>query len=151
MSFESKSYIENEISNLDGDELIAFIYSGTLRFINEIKDTFRRGDVERKVEKVNRVIDIISYLRSILDFDKGGIVAKNLDNLYLFSIKELSEFNYNNDLKKLETVENIFKELHSTWKEMIKKKKSGIKEGEASVNSVSSMEQKEEKRLEIYG
>ncbi len=150
MSFESKSYIENEISNLDGDELIAFIYSGTLRFINEIKENLRKGDVEGKVEKVNRVIDIISYLRSILDFDKGGIIAKNLDNLYLFSTKELSEFNFNNDLKKLETVENIFKELHSTWKEMIKKKKNGNKE-EASVNGISSMGQKEEKRLEIYG
>ncbi len=150
MSFESKSYIENEIANLNGDELIAFIYSGTLRFINEIKENLRKGDIEGKVDKVNRVIDIISYLRSILDFDKGGIIAKNLDNLYLFSIKELSEFNYSNDLKKLETVENIFKELHSTWKEMIRKK-NGNKGEETSVPNVTSMGQNEEKRLEIYG
>ena len=151
MSFESKHYIENEIASLSGDELIAFIYSGTLRFLSEIKELLQKGDIESKVEKVNRVIDIISYLRSILDFEKGGVIAKNLDSLYLFSVKELSEFNYSNDLKKLETVENIFKELHQTWKEMIRKKKKEGKEDHNSLSDMSSIDDSQEKRLELYG
>jgi len=151
MSFESKHYIENEIASLSGDELIAFIYSGTLRFLSEIRELLQKGDIESKVEKVNRVIDIISYLRSILDFEKGGVIAKNLDSLYLFSTKELSEFNYSNDLKKLETVENIFRELHQTWKEMIRRKKEGSKDNSTSPANISSINNSQEKRLELYG
>jgi len=152
MSFESKSYIENEVVNLDRDELIAFIYSGTLKYLDEIKESVRNGDIEGRVEKVNKVINIISYLRSILDFEKGGIIAKNLDSLYLFSTKELSEFNLTNDIKKLEAVENIFKELSTTWREMIRKKKSENKEITKNTSpSVSSIEHNKEKRLEIYG
>ncbi len=151
MSFESKHYIENEIASLSGDELIAFIYSGTLRFLTEIKELLQKGDIESKVEKVNRVIDIISYLRSILDFEKGGVIAKNLDSLYLFSVKELSEFNYSNDVKKLETVENIFRELHKTWKEMIKRKKKEGKGDSTSTPDMSSVDNSKEKRLELYG
>ncbi len=148
MSFESKNYIENEVSNLDRDELIAFIYSGTINYLKEIRESLEKGDIERKVERVNRVINIISYLRSILDFEKGGIIAKNLDSLYLFATKELSEFSFSNDLKKLEVVENIFKELHQTWKEMLRKKKG---KGEKEDVSVSNLNSQEEKRLEIYG
>jgi flagellar protein FliS len=40
------------------------------------------GELAAKAEHSNRALDIISYLQSILDFERGGEVAPALDALY---------------------------------------------------------------------
>ncbi len=61
---------------------IVMLYDGAIKFIHLTADDIEKEDFIAKAEHSNRALDIINYLQSILDFEKGGEVAQTLDNLY---------------------------------------------------------------------
>jgi flagellar protein FliS len=61
---------------------IVLLYDGAIKFLNLTADDIEKKDFIAKAEHSNRALDIIGYLQSILDFNKGGEVAASLDNLY---------------------------------------------------------------------
>lgn len=73
-----------KVANTESDPLkqIVMLYDGAIKFINMTADDIDKQDFVAKGEHSNRALDIINYLQSILDFEKGGKVAETLDNLY---------------------------------------------------------------------
>lgn len=63
-------------------EVITLLLDGALERVDQAKDTLASGDVEQAGELMTRLVGIVNGLRGSLDFDKGGEVAVNLDNLY---------------------------------------------------------------------
>lgn len=61
---------------------IVMLYDGAIKFLNLTAADIESNDLVAKAEHSNRAFDIINYLQSILDFEKGGDVAVALDNLY---------------------------------------------------------------------
>lgn len=74
----------SRIANTETDPLkqIIMLYDGVIKFLNLAAAAIETGDLPAKAEHSNRALDIISYLQSILDFERGGSVAPALDNLY---------------------------------------------------------------------
>jgi flagellar protein FliS len=72
------------IANTETNPLkqIVMLYDGAIKFIHLTADDIEKQDFIAKAEHSNRALDIINYLQSILDFEKGGEVAQTLDNLY---------------------------------------------------------------------
>ncbi|MEZ5425384.1 MAG: flagellar export chaperone FliS [Pyrinomonadaceae bacterium] len=72
------------IANIESNPLkqIVMLYDGAIKFLNLTADDIEKQDFIAKAEHSNRALDILNYLQSILDFDKGGDVAVALDNLY---------------------------------------------------------------------
>jgi flagellar secretion chaperone FliS len=85
MYAQSKSLASySRIANTESNPIkqIVMLYDGAIRFLNLTADDIESGDLVAKGEHSNRAIDIINYLQSILDFEKGEAVAASLDNLY---------------------------------------------------------------------
>jgi len=61
---------------------IVMLYDGAIKFLNLTAVDIENKDYVAKAEHSNRAFDIIHYLQSILDFERGGDVAVALDNLY---------------------------------------------------------------------
>jgi flagellar secretion chaperone FliS len=61
---------------------IVMLYDGAIKFLRLTATDIEEGDLHAKAEHSNRALDIIGYLQSILDFERGGEVAVTLDNLY---------------------------------------------------------------------
>jgi flagellar protein FliS len=62
---------------------IVMLYDGAIKFLRLAATDIEAGDITAKAEHSNRVLDIMIYLQSILDFERGGEVAPALDTLYL--------------------------------------------------------------------
>jgi flagellar protein FliS len=58
------------------------LYDGAIKFLNLSAKDIENKDIAAKGEHSNRALDIINYLQSILDFERGGSVAVSLDKLY---------------------------------------------------------------------
>ena len=58
------------------------LYDGAMKFLHRTADDIEAGDFVAKGEHSTRALDIINYLQSILDHEKGGSVAESLDNFY---------------------------------------------------------------------
>lgn len=73
-----------KMANTESNPLkqIVLLYDGAIKFLNLTAADIEAKDFVAKAEHSNRVLDIISYLQSILDFERGGDVAPVLDNLY---------------------------------------------------------------------
>ncbi len=72
------------IANTETNPLkqIVMLYDGAIKFLNLTAADIENEDLIAKAEHSNRALDIINYLQSILDFERGGDVAPSLDNLY---------------------------------------------------------------------
>lgn len=72
------------IANTESNPLkqIVMLYDGAIKFLNLTAADIENNDFAAKAEHSNRALDIINYLQSILDFQKGGNVAQSLDSLY---------------------------------------------------------------------
>ena len=74
----------SKIANTETNPLkqIVMLYDGAIKFLNMTADDIENQDFVQKAEHSNRALDILNYLQSILDFERGGDVAVALDNLY---------------------------------------------------------------------
>lgn len=61
---------------------IVMLYDGAIKFLHKTANDIESGDIEAKAEHSNRALDIINYLQSILDYERGGDAAPVLDHLY---------------------------------------------------------------------
>jgi flagellar secretion chaperone FliS len=62
---------------------VVMLYDGAIKFFRLAAADIESGDIAAKAEHSNRALDIVIYLQSILDFERGGEVAPALDNLYV--------------------------------------------------------------------
>lgn len=61
---------------------VIMLYDGAMKFFSQAAADIEAGDLRSKAEHSTRALDIVGYLQSILDFEKGGDVAAALDRLY---------------------------------------------------------------------
>lgn len=120
---EGELYLKNNLEGMNNDELILFIYQQMLKILNQTIYYFEKNDIENRVTAINKAIEVLNTLMSILNFEAGGEIAMRLRSLYLYSIKQLTTANYDKNPKLVEDVIQIFKDLHTGWSEKIESDK----------------------------
>ena len=112
--YSANQYRANSV-NTSPLQLVVMCYDGMLRFMKKAREAIEKGDVELKVKNINKTIAIIDELQNSLDFVRGGEIARNLDRVYDYFNNELMKVGMHNDLKILEHLEHLVKELRSAW------------------------------------
>jgi flagellar secretion chaperone FliS len=124
---EGDLYLKNNVEGMNNDELILFIYQEMLKILNQTIYYFDKNDIEKRVNAINKAIEVINALMSILNFEQGGEIAIRLRSLYLYSVKKLTSANFDKDPKPVNEVIRIFKDLYSGWAQKIEKdRKDGV-------------------------
>ena len=88
---------------------------GALDRLAKAQGALERGWLSEKGELIGKAVSIIAGLKDVLDFEQGGDIATNLDRLYDYMIRRLSEANRNNDPVILEEVSGLIREIKSGW------------------------------------
>lgn len=73
-----------KIANTESDPLmqIVMLYDGAIKFLNLTAADIEANNLVDKAEHSNRALDIINYLQTILNFERGGDSAVILDRFY---------------------------------------------------------------------
>jgi flagellar secretion chaperone FliS len=131
------AYRETQIKTANQIRLIVMLYDGAIRHINLALDSFHGG--HKRYDAVNGHIiaaqDILSELMASLDFEKGGVLARNLFSLYSFMSRRLLEGNLSKDPAPLAEVKKLLGELREAWEEISTRK--GLEEQSAPVTGVN--------------
>ncbi len=114
-------YTQNAILTATPEKLVEMLYEKVIDLIKEAISNIEKAEVRNN--SIVKAEDIILYLNSILDMEKGGEISKNLRALYDFIYRELIDGNVNADVEKLNTSKELVEELLETWKEVEKKSK----------------------------
>ncbi len=72
------------VANAEADPIqqIAMLYDGTIKFLRLAAASINAHDIAAKAEQTDRALQIVNYLQSVLDFERGGEVAVTLNTLY---------------------------------------------------------------------
>ena len=131
------AYKEIQIKTANQIRLIVMLYDGAIRHINLAADAFVEG--HRRYDAINNHIiaaqDILSELMASLDFEKGGVLAKNLFSLYSFMTRRLLEGNLKKDPAPLAEVRKLLGDLREAWDEISTRK--GLEETASPASGVN--------------
>lgn len=99
-------------------KLIALLFDACLEQLAVAKGGISRGEVKLKSDAIKKAMDIIVNLQAVLDFEKGGQIAINLDDLYTFCTNRLALANVLNDPEKLDEVYQVIAKIKAGWSEI---------------------------------
>lgn len=103
------------------------LYEGAMKFVKQAMEAMDNNDIAKRGELIGRAYDIIMELMSSLNHEVGGDMAKNLEQLYVYCLEELTRANLTSDKKRLENCLKVLNILYDGWSkaiEQVKKKES---------------------------
>lgn len=97
-------------------DLVIMLYEGAIEFLDKAAIAINMKEVQTKIKYLDRTMKIIEELLYSLNLEAGGEIAINLQDLYIYMMRELTLANLKNDAEKVRHVEYLLKELLSAWK-----------------------------------
>jgi len=108
-------------------KLIVMLFDGAIVAIGNGLQHMRNNEIAAKGKSISHAISIIdSGLRASLDKQVGGEIALNLDALYEYMSRRLIMGNLHNQEEPLLEVQNLLKDLKSTWEAIDPKKNAAV-------------------------
>ena len=113
----SSAYKEARVRTAGQGQLIVMLYDEAIKQIDTALSALDKKP--RKLDAVHNALtraqDIITELTASLDFDKGGEMAVNLFNLYMFFNHQLMEGNVRKEAAPLRMVRNFMEQIRRSW------------------------------------
>ncbi len=94
---------------------LVLLYDGAIKFLNLAATDIENGDILSRALNANRAIDIVGYLQSILDFEKGGEVAPALDALYSGVMMNVLQASIAQDAATMKKAANLLVPVRESW------------------------------------
>lgn len=99
-------------------QLVLMLFNGLMDELVRAKSHIAARRYERKVQSINKCIDILNALTSALDYDKGGDLALSLANLYDYCVYRLYDASHKLSVEYVDEVEKILGNLQDGWQKM---------------------------------
>ena len=115
-AYQSVAMVSEETR--DPHELVKLLFVGLTDRIASARAALDKGDREARAIAVTRAQKILFGLRDSLDFNAGGELALNLDSLYDYCLRRLSEAHAKEDDAIFAEVMELMVIIREAWKEI---------------------------------
>ena len=116
-----QSYIKTELESLPVAGIIAKGYDRIILELKSAIENIEKRNIKGKIENISKALDLLTTLRLGLDFEKGGEIARNLEDIYSFCEREIQLANLKNDVERLQNVIKVLDTVKSGWEELATK------------------------------
>lgn len=110
--------LQATVATASPHKLIQMLFDGALDALAQSKGAIERKDIELRTQRLNKATGIVLGLRDSLDIEKGGEVAENLDALYDYIIRGITQANREDDADKVQELMNLLLEVKMGWEQM---------------------------------
>ena len=108
---------ETSVQGADPHQLVELLFDALLQSLAAARGAMSRGDVNGKGQAIGKAVRIIEEgLKAGLNLKGGGELAANLQALYEYSIRRLTQANLRNDIAVIEEVTQLIEPVASSWK-----------------------------------
>lgn len=114
----ANTYVETAVSEATPHKLVEMLYDGALKNMNLAKVFMLQKDFEKKSIYINKALSILASLRTCVDLEKGGDIAKNLYDLYDYCYRRLFESSLKNDTEIVDEIISHIRTVSEAWKMM---------------------------------
>ncbi|MDP1768662.1 MAG: flagellar export chaperone FliS [Nitrospirota bacterium] len=111
-------YMTGNVTQSDPAQIIVLLYEGAIYRIGQaIQETDKQNTLSSGIA-IYRALAIIGELRKSLNLEEGGVIARNLDRLYLHMHEELVKGHLARKPEPLERVRTLLTDLNSSWRQV---------------------------------
>ena len=103
------------VAGADNVQLIQMLFDGLSESLAAACGHIQNGNIEDKSKALARASRIVVGLQGALDFERGGELAHNLNDLYGYLTRRILHVNAYNDLQTLAEVTGLVREISSAW------------------------------------
>jgi flagellar protein FliS len=108
--------VETSVETANPHRLVAMLFGGALESIAEARGALRAGNIALKGRAIGRAARIVEEgLKASLDLRAGGSLAGDLDALYAYVGRRLTEANLHNDEAALDECQRLIEPLQDAW------------------------------------
>lgn len=111
----SSMQTETKVADASPHRLIQLLFEGALERIAQAKGAMRQKQWARKGELIGKAVAIVGGLQGSLVDAGDGDLTSNLDNLYDYMIRRLTQANLKNDESLLDEVASLIIEIKGAW------------------------------------
>ena len=116
----ARTYLQNMVEGASPIEHIIMLYDKAISCMEEAIKLFdQKDDFEKRKEfihNIDRVYDIVSFLKAFLDMEKGGEIARNLNQIYTIILNTLVKPDKTKD--ELIKISEILSDLKRAWEDV---------------------------------
>ena len=112
-------YRDAELASQSPGQLVVLLFDRMLLTLRRARMANDARQIEQRCELLLRASDMITELRVSLDHEQGGIIAANLDQLYGFMLRELTDANRLQDSARIDTAVRIAGELRDAFAQVV--------------------------------
>jgi len=110
------AYRKTSVTTATKEQVLIMLYEGAINHLKRASEACQKNDLAAKGTAVGKAHDIINELSNTLNFELGGDIAHNLENLYMFMVGEIIQGNIKNDHTKFDQVRKLLENLLEGWK-----------------------------------
>lgn len=114
----------SKIEGAAPERLVQLMLDGALDRISVARGAMVNGHVAIKCERISKAIGLVDGLRASLDHDRGGELAGNLEALYEYVGRRLTEANLRNDTAILDEASSLLGEIKQAWDRIVADKEA---------------------------
>ena len=107
--------VQTNLTDASPHRLIQMLFEGALERIAQAKGAMLQHQIARKGELISKAVGIVGGLQGSLNDKEGGELAENLDSLYDYVIRRLSQANYENNPDILDECSRLIADIKSAW------------------------------------
>ena len=104
---QTSSYREMELHAASPERLVVFTFEQLVVNLERARIAMERNDLELRVTALRRARGLVGELLATLDFEKGGVIATQLGDLYQFMMYELVDIGQRGDVVTIRKLVNI--------------------------------------------
>jgi len=107
--------VHSSVETASPHRLIQMLFEGALERIAQAKGAMAQNQIARKGELIGKAVAIVGGLQGSLNDKEGGVLAANLDGLYDYVIRRLTQANYENNSEYLDECGRLLGEIKTAW------------------------------------
>ncbi len=107
--------VHSGIEEASPHRLIQMLFEGALERIAQAKGAMLQNQIARKGELIGKAVNIVGGLQGSLNDKEGGSLAANLDGLYDYIIRRLTQANFENNPDYLDECGRLIAEIKAGW------------------------------------
>jgi len=121
----ASEYRKRSVEGASPVGLVVLLYGGMITSLMRAIAAVEAGNIEKRVNELNKVLAMLAELQGTLDFEKGGAVAQQLEVFYTVVRSQILEASIKNSKPLLEELVKHMTAVKEAWQQVERESLTG--------------------------
>ncbi|WP_422838342.1 flagellar export chaperone FliS [Aquabacterium sp.] len=108
--------VQTGVNGASDHQLISMLFNGFFQSIGQARVAMQKGEIPEKCAAITKCVRIVDEgLKASLNLQQGGELAQQLNDLYEYVTRRLTQANLRNDVDALDECVRLLSPIREAW------------------------------------